>query len=70
MNAPEGMVSKFLRMVKEMRDGQREYFRTRDQLVLRDCKVAERKVDEMVQKLAPFYPTAVPMATPIQPTML
>ena len=51
-----------------MRDDQREYFRTRDKLVLRDCKVAERKVDEMVAELAPFYPTAVPM--PVQQSLL
>ena len=68
MNAPEGSVAKFLRLVKEMRDDQREYFRTRDKLVLRDCKVAERKVDEMVAELAPFYPTAVPM--PVQQSLL
>lgn len=69
MNAPEHLFSKFLQSVKEMRDFQREYFKTRDRLALRDCKVAERKVDELIVKLAPFYPVAVPMPTPIQPTM-
>ena len=70
MNAPESTVAKFLQAVKEMRDSQRGYFRTRDAYLLRECKVAERKVDDMVRQLAPFYPTSVPMPTPIQPRML
>ena len=62
MNAPEYLVARFLQTVKEMRDSQRDYFRTRDKMVLRDCKVSERKVDEQIRQLAPYYPTAVPMA--------
>ncbi len=70
MNAPECVVAKFLRLVKEMRDNQRSYFATRDRNVLRDCKVAERRVDELVAKLAPFYPTAVPVPQMVQPALL
>ena len=62
MNAPEYLVARFLQAVKEMRDSQRDYFRTRDKMVLRDCKVSERKVDEQIRQLALYYPTAVAMA--------
>lgn len=71
MNAPESTVAKFVQTVKEMRDSQKEYFRTRDGHVLRECKVAERKVDELVERLAPYYPIAVPMSPqPTQMTLL
>lgn len=62
MNAPGHLVSRFLRTVKEMRDSQRDYFRTRDKNVLRVCKVSERAVDEQLRQLAPYYPTVVPMS--------
>ena len=35
----------FVKKVKQMREMQQKYFRTRDSSVLRDCKQLERQVD-------------------------
>lgn len=41
----------FIELVRQMRDAQREYFRTRDKGILESSKRLERKVDEKVRNL-------------------
>ena len=42
----------FLGLVGQLREKQREYFRTRSRDVLVECKVLEKKVDDIVDR---FY---------------
>lgn len=46
MSEPDG----FLDLVRRMRAAQIEYFKTRDQTTLRDCKQLERQVDAAVAR--------------------
>ena len=41
----------FVQLVVAMRISQAAYFRTRDHIVLRTCKVLERKVDAEIERL-------------------
>lgn len=41
-------MNKFIELVREMRDAQKEYFRTRDKNVLLKRKELERKVDSFL----------------------
>ena len=40
----------FLGLVGQLREKQREYFRTRSRDVLVECKVLEKKVDDIVDR--------------------
>lgn len=40
--------SQFVDLVEQMRDKQKEYFRTRDKVVLQESKILEGKVDRWV----------------------
>lgn len=44
--------AEFARLVRDMRDAQKEYFRTRDIGVLQRSKRLERRVDDVVEDLA------------------
>lgn len=46
----------FFYKVKDMRDAQKEYFKTRDRVSLAKSKELERKVDNMLSNLAPNKP--------------
>ena len=42
------MLNEFLSAVEEMRNLQKEYFKTRSSIILKAAKEAERKVDKMI----------------------
>lgn len=42
--------------VKDMRDLQKDYFKTRDPIVLQKCKAIESKVDNMVKAVLNHEP--------------
>jgi hypothetical protein len=46
----------FLRLVTAMRLSQDAYFHTRDRVVLKTCKVLERKVDSEIERLTKATP--------------
>lgn len=48
----EYMYGKFVKLVAELREDQRRYFKTRDKYYLRCAIVEERKVDEMLEKFS------------------
>lgn len=50
------MVEEFIKKVQEMRNAQKEYFKTRDRVSLAKSKELERKVDNMLSNLAPNKP--------------
>ena len=50
------MIEEFIRTVQEMRNAQKEYFKTRDRVSLAKSKEQERKVDNMLSNLAPNKP--------------
>ena len=51
---PTEYISEFEKIVKEMRDYQKQYFKTRDRNILELSKAAERRVDQYLQnKLTP-----------------
>ncbi len=50
------MVEEFIKKVQEMRNAQKEYFKTRDRVSLAKSKEPERKVDNMLSNLAPNKP--------------
>ncbi len=41
----------FVMLVKQMREAQKKYFKTRDRLVLLESKELERKVDKQIEFL-------------------
>lgn len=41
----------FIELVKKMRDAQKEYFRTRDKVVLAESKKLEKQVDNRINEL-------------------
>lgn len=41
----------FFYLVSNMRQAQRDYFKTRDQVILRTCKVLEKQVDEEIDRV-------------------
>lgn len=43
-------MNEFIELVREMRDAQKEYFRTRDKNVLQRSKELERKVDTYISQ--------------------
>ena len=47
----------FIRRVAKMRQRQKEYFATRSQSPLRECKELERLVDMMITQLLPTIDT-------------
>lgn len=50
----------FVKLVAEMREKQREYFRTRDGGVLKESKALERRVDAEVERLTDPNPSLFP----------
>ena len=44
-------MKEFIELVREMRNAQREYFKTRDKKVLQRSKELERKVDSFLEQL-------------------
>ena len=46
-------MDEFIKTVQEMRNAQKEYFRTRDKAILAKSKELERKVDNMLSALMP-----------------
>lgn len=50
------MIEEFIKTIQEMRDAQKEYFKTRDRVSLAKSKELERKVDNMLSNLAPNKP--------------
>lgn len=48
------MMDEFVKTVQEMRNAQKEYFKTRDKAILAKSKELERKVDNMLSNLAPI----------------
>lgn len=44
----------FFRLVERMRDKQKEYFRTKSQVVLNESKQLEREVDSEIQRAITF----------------
>lgn len=50
------MVEEFIKKVQEMRNAQKEYFKTRDRVSLAKSKELERKVDNMLSNLVPNKP--------------
>lgn len=50
------MMDEFVKTVQEMRNYQKEYFKTRDKATLAKSKELERKVDNMLSNLAPNMP--------------
>ncbi len=49
-------MDEFIKTVQEMRNAQKEYFKTRDKATLAKSKELERKVDNMLSHLAPNMP--------------
>ena len=49
-NLYNGDMNEFIELVREMRDAQKEYFRTRDKNVLQRSKELERKVDTYISQ--------------------
>ena len=47
----------FIRRVAKMRQRQKEYFKTKSQSALRECKELERLVDKMITQLLPTIDT-------------
>ena len=45
------MMLDFIRLVSEMRAAQKEYFKTRDKVVLQNSKMLERTVDAKLEQL-------------------
>nr|DAG16995.1 MAG TPA: red chlorophyll catabolite reductase [Caudoviricetes sp.] len=50
------MMDEFIKTVQEMRKCQKEYFKTRDKVILAKSKELERKVDNMLSNLASNMP--------------
>jgi hypothetical protein len=50
------MIEEFIKTIQEMRNAQKEYFKTRDRVSLAKSKELERKVDNMLSNLAPNKP--------------
>ena len=50
------MMDEFVKTVQEMRNAQKEYFKTRDKAILAKSKELERKVDNMLSNLVPNMP--------------
>ena len=50
------MIEEFNKTIQEMRNAQKEYFKTRDRVSLAKSKELERKVDNMLSNLAPNKP--------------
>ncbi len=46
-------VEEFITLVREMRDAQKEYFKTRNKIILAKSKDLERKVDKMLSQFQP-----------------
>lgn len=42
----------FIEKVAKMRELQKNYFRYRDSITLRACKVAEREIDQLLEQLS------------------
>ncbi len=49
------MMLDFIRLVSEMRAAQKEYFRTRDRVVLQNSKMLERSVDAKLEQFKQGY---------------
>lgn len=47
--------SEFINLVANMRDAQKDYFRTRSSEALADSKLLEHQVDEIVRKGQEYY---------------
>lgn len=43
-------MNEFIELVREMRNAQKEYFKTRDKNILQKSKELERKVDALLQQ--------------------
>lgn len=50
------MIEEFIKTIQEMRNAQKEYFKTRDRVSLAKSKELEREVDNMLSNLAPNKP--------------
>lgn len=50
----------FVKLVRRLRDNQKEFFKTRDRLVLRRAKELEKRVDAETRNIMRFYSTAMP----------
>lgn len=50
------MMDEFVKTVQEMKNAQKEYFKTKDKAILAKSKELERKVDNMLSNLAPNMP--------------
>ena len=50
------MIEEFIKTIQEMRNAQKEYFKTRDRVSLAKSNELERKVDNMLSNLAPNKP--------------
>lgn len=46
--------SQLAKKVKELRDNQKKYFKTRDIMVLQECKKVEKEVDMLVESVLAF----------------
>ena len=47
----DALIGKFIKTVKELREKQTKYFRTRSPFLLTDCKNLEKKVDTMIEQI-------------------
>ena len=50
-NSEDMKAREFFYLVSNMRQAQKDYFRTRDQAILRTCKVLEKQVDEEIDRV-------------------